>query len=135
MSSCKKCNERVVWVFDEEVAGSGWLPAQPDSMRYEEEEGYEGGFLRQNWHELHRCQTRRRAERETGYQYPPKPKKQDPRDPLSILWVLDGAPREVVDAAYKTLARLHHPDMGGDLRKMQEINAAYDSVVKRRGAK
>lgn len=34
---------------------------------------------------------------------------------------------------YKELARKHHPDMGGDLRTMQEINAEY-SQFQARGA-
>ena len=31
-------------------------------------------------------------------------------------------------AAYKKLAVEHHPDMGGDVRVMQEINAEYDRI-------
>jgi len=31
-------------------------------------------------------------------------------------------------AAYKKLAMRHHPDMGGDVRTMQEINAEYDRM-------
>lgn len=34
-------------------------------------------------------------------------------------------------AAYKSLALKHHPDAGGDVRTMQEINAEYDSVFSR----
>ena len=38
---------------------------------------------------------------------------------------------EALKAEYKRLAKLHHPDVGGDLRTMQAINAEYDAAVKR----
>lgn len=31
---------------------------------------------------------------------------------------------------YKRLARQHHPDLGGDTRTMQEINAAFDAACR-----
>lgn len=34
-------------------------------------------------------------------------------------------------ATYKSLALKHHPDMGGDVRVMQAINAEYDRVFAR----
>ena len=30
--------------------------------------------------------------------------------------------------AYRKLAKLYHPDCGGDAKKMQEINSAYNTV-------
>ena len=41
----------------------------------------------------------------------------------------DAAPA-VVQECYRRLARLHHPDAGGDVAKMAEINAAYE-IAKR----
>jgi hypothetical protein len=38
------------------------------------------------------------------------------------------APPEVVQAAYKALVRLHHPDTGGNTRTMQEINRAMGKI-------
>lgn len=35
---------------------------------------------------------------------------------------------EELKKEYKKLARVHHPDMGGELKVMQEINAEFDSV-------
>lgn len=35
---------------------------------------------------------------------------------------------EELKKEYKRLARVHHPDMGGELKVMQEINAEFDSV-------
>ena len=44
-----------------------------------------------------------------------------------ILQILPEADPEVVAAAYRALARKHHPDMeGGDARLMREINEAWE---------
>ncbi len=54
-----------------------------------------------------------------------------PKDTASaheVLFILPDAPREVIDAAYKALARMHHPDQGGDEEKMQRINRAYEEL-------
>lgn len=37
---------------------------------------------------------------------------------------------EALKAEYKRLAKLHHPDVGGDLETMKAINAEYDEAVK-----
>ena len=50
--------------------------------------------------------------------------------PWSTLWLLPGAPREVIRAAFRALARLHHPDIGGDTAAMQRITAAYDELMR-----
>ncbi len=46
-------------------------------------------------------------------------------DPYVTLHLLPTAPPELVRAAYKALAVLHHPDHGGDPVAMQTINDAY----------
>jgi len=59
---------------------------------------------------------------------PPPPVSSSSGSPSSahaVLCVGSNAPPEVVDAAYKALAKLHHPDRGGDVEKMKEINDAY----------
>jgi len=43
----------------------------------------------------------------------------------AALHLLPDAPPELVKAAYRTLAQLHHPDKGGDTEAMQKINEAY----------
>ena len=53
------------------------------------------------------------------------------RDPYKILMVDWEADRDVIQAAYRQLARKYHPDRGTDLppdaaRKMVEINAAWE---------
>jgi hypothetical protein len=52
-------------------------------------------------------------------------------DPFKELHLLPSAPAPLIHAAYKTLARLHHPDAGGDVGAMQRINAAYDRLKER----
>jgi hypothetical protein len=39
--------------------------------------------------------------------------------------------KEEVKAEFKRLAKLHHPDKGGNLETMQAINAAYSIAIKR----
>lgn len=46
------------------------------------------------------------------------------------LWLHPGAPQEVIKAAYRAMARLNHPDLGGDNEIMQQINAAYERLKK-----
>jgi len=53
----------------------------------------------------------------------------DPREAaLVVLHLRPTAPPELVDAAYKCLARLHHPDRGGSTATMQAINAAAEQI-------
>lgn len=53
-------------------------------------------------------------------------------DPLSqaysALHLTKDAPLPVVEAVYRTLAKIHHPDLGGDVERMKEINLAYEKV-------
>ncbi len=56
---------------------------------------------------------------------PPPPPRAQPSDPYSTLHLLPSAPAELVKAAYRTLAQLHHPDRGGDEEEMKAINEAY----------
>jgi hypothetical protein len=45
------------------------------------------------------------------------------------LGVRPGASREEIRSAYRALAMQHHPDHGGSVEKMREINAAYAAIV------
>ena len=47
----------------------------------------------------------------------------------SELWLKPGAPREVIDAVYRVLARRYHPESGGDPEAMQRLNAAYKQIT------
>lgn len=55
--------------------------------------------------------------------------------PYSVLYVVDVAPDCVILAAHKALARMHHPDVGGDRDAMAAVNAALDEIKKMRGMK
>jgi len=51
-------------------------------------------------------------------------------DAWSKLYLLEGAPLELVRIAYKTLAKIYHPDKPtGDVSKMQAINVAYKELM------
>ncbi len=45
------------------------------------------------------------------------------------LFICADAPREVVTAAYKALAKQTHPDRGGDLIVMQKLNEVYERLL------
>lgn len=50
-------------------------------------------------------------------------------DPYKILGIEPGASEKEVKAAFKKLAKKHHPDVGGDEAKFKEINAAYSMLT------
>ena len=50
------------------------------------------------------------------------------RDPYEVLGVRKDSPPEVVEAAYKALARVRHPDAGGTDEQMAELNRAFAAV-------
>ncbi len=56
----------------------------------------------------------------------PPPARPKALDPHATLWLLPGAPPELVRAAFKCLATIYHPDKPtGDEEKMKELNSAY----------
>ena len=57
---------------------------------------------------------------------PPKPKAVDP---YVTLHLLPSAPPELIRAAFKCLAQIHHPDKGGETEVMQRINDAYKQLA------
>jgi hypothetical protein len=56
-----------------------------------------------------------------------------PVDPVRAvyaqLYLLPGAPREVVVAAYRCLAKQWHPDVGGSDEQMRRANLAYEAIL------
>ncbi len=53
----------------------------------------------------------------------------DVESAYATLYLTPGAPLEVIQAVYRTLAKLHHPDLGGSTELMAEINDAYNYLV------
>lgn len=56
----------------------------------------------------------------------------DTTDPWRELGVSPLDPESVIRERYRELARLHHPDRGGDPIKMQRLNEAYERVLTHR---
>lgn len=49
-------------------------------------------------------------------------------DPYHVLQVIPDAEDEVIRAAYRALARKHHPDTGGSQVEMAILNAAWETL-------
>jgi curved DNA-binding protein CbpA len=49
-------------------------------------------------------------------------------DPYRMLQVVPDAEPEVIQAAYRALARKHHPDVGGSEMQMAMLNAAWETL-------
>jgi hypothetical protein len=68
----------------------------------------------------------RRTEQKRTQQPPPKKVPLVPHvECYRALYLVPGCPPELVKAAYRCLAQIHHPDKGGDTTQMQRINEAY----------
>uniref|UniRef100_A0A6M3L7V7 Putative chaperone n=1 Tax=viral metagenome TaxID=1070528 RepID=A0A6M3L7V7_9ZZZZ len=50
-------------------------------------------------------------------------------DSWTKLMLVEGAPMELIRAAYRVLSVKHHPDKGGDPERMKEINLAYKELM------
>ncbi len=59
----------------------------------------------------------------------PPPPPQSIASPFQTLYLLPNAPPEVIKAAYKALAKIHHPDARGSSEKMIEINRAFEIIT------
>ena len=51
-------------------------------------------------------------------------------DHYAVLGVQPDADRTAIQAAYRMLARLHHPDFGGDGSRMAALNEAWSVLGK-----
>ena len=56
----------------------------------------------------------------------------DKDDPYTVLHLLPTAPMEVVEAAFRQLSKIYHPDAGGNEQLMQKITRAYQSIKDQR---
>ncbi|WP_380679166.1 DnaJ domain-containing protein [Salinigranum sp. GCM10025319] len=55
-------------------------------------------------------------------------------DPYDVLGVNQDSDPTVVEAAYRALAKKHHPDRGGTQEQFRRIKSAYDEIQKRQSA-
>jgi hypothetical protein len=51
------------------------------------------------------------------------------RDAYETLFLMPEAPRAVMEAAYRALAKTYHPDRSGDARQMMAINRARATIL------
>jgi hypothetical protein len=49
-------------------------------------------------------------------------------DDFATLYLLPSAPSAIVDAVWKALVKIHHPDVGGDSEHFKTLVAAYGRV-------
>jgi hypothetical protein len=52
-------------------------------------------------------------------------------DYFRILHLRETAPIELIESAFRCLAKLHHPDRGGDHATMRRLNSAYEALRER----
>lgn len=51
-------------------------------------------------------------------------------DPWAVLHLRPGAPKAIIQAAWRALAKELHPDHGGDEKQFMKVKAAYDKLMK-----
>ncbi len=79
------------------------------------------------------------AGRQRAYTAPPPPRPLHP-DPHATLHLLPSAPPELIEAAARALAKVHHPDLKPEAEKaratlaMAKINRAVEELRRQRGA-
>lgn len=138
ISTCSRCGAEIVWGL---TANGKNIPIQADSIDLFDEaaptEVNQFGedvprFSKAFGHEAHfdfcGAKARPKAKRKKAA---PKAKVTSWRvqSHFQTLWLLDGAPLEVIRAAYKALALLHHPDRGGSHEAMVRINTAFEALT------
>jgi hypothetical protein len=119
MSVCKRCDAKIAWCWDDSRAK--WCCIEPGSLSDVDEEFERGSPYLERWHVFHRCTGPKRAPNRTDSTSSPV---------FAELHLLSSAPPQVVAAAFKALALIHHPDVGGDPERMRAINAAKDEIDK-----
>lgn len=128
MATCRKCEEPIFWAWDRHH--ERWVPSDLETITGDEEE-FEGGVIKAHWHKRHRCAGDPQRARPQPKSPPPAPPPV-PGSPHATLYVTTNAPIEVIRAAHRALAAIHHPDVGGDHRRMSDINTAYERLAGKR---
>jgi len=87
-----------------------------------------------NWFDDVEVEEYEQARTERQYQRQAPPPQTPPPSPresaLATLHLAPSAPPELIRAAHKALALIHHPDRGGVLELMKAINNAADVLLK-----
>ena len=143
MAPCKFCEKEIVFAWHEKLAR--WIPCEPESLTGDEQiHESERGVVHQQHLRRHYCDPQaRRARARAAFQAAGGAERQTvafSTVPIgrmlaySTLFVTPNAPPEVIQAAYRALAKLYHPDFGGDPSRMVELNKAYDELVSKSSA-
>lgn len=127
---CRDCGAPILWV---QMAKSGnWnaFNVSPDSSGrfYIDDAGF-GRFLRAG----ETSKDRYTSHLGTCPHSQPRQTPPSSDSPYRVLYLAETAPLAVVKAAYRALAQIHHPDVGGDTAQMQRVNAAYERILRERG--
>jgi hypothetical protein len=74
--------------------------------------------------------------RERTYTPPPRKPRgvESEHEAYQVLHLLPSAPAPLIKAAYRELAKIKHPDHGGDDEEMKRINSAFDVLKGRLAA-
>lgn len=131
MGSCKFCGGEIVFAWHELWAR--WVPCDPESITGDEQV-HERGLLFESHLRRHRCassssgpKSAHRGHHSAGH--PEAPTRGSSAH--ATLFVTPDAPMEVIRAAYKALAMLYHPDLGGDPNAMVALNQAYETLLEK----
>ena len=126
---------RVTFPFDRDVVESIKQLVPPHSRTYEPDE--RAWYVTPRYGDLIRKLLQSAFvdveidEDETYYSPPPPPTSSAPQTSYHVLYLQPAVPPELVESAYRTLARLHHPDAGGSTETMQRLNDAVSSIRRR----
>jgi hypothetical protein len=78
--------------------------------------------------------------RQRQQEQPKPPPQRETLSSFGAMYLRDNAPNEVVDAAYRALAKMRHPDLARDdvdrrerTEAMKRLNTAYEACKKGRG--
>lgn len=63
-----------------------------------------------------------------------QPQGRTDHDAYAVLYLLPTAPPPVVDASFRALAKMYHPDQGGTDAQMRAISEARDAISRRLSA-
>lgn len=54
----------------------------------------------------------------------------DDADPYAVLHLRPTAPPAIIKAVWREMAKIYHPDRGGDVEAFKRAKAAYDKIMR-----